>query len=669
MDGKAEATHSHADATDSTSGFMSASDKAKLDGLENVDMTGYVKVLRNASGAVQDDKGWVGTMMITEDPLLATNFVQIRTDGDKPTFAMNTMEVNGFTDTITPDADGYMLATDKAVKSYVDANKTVVTVDSSLSDSSTNPVQNKVIKAAIDGKADVAHNHDGIYANASHTHDAADVTTGTFDAARIPTITDAKIQGMSASKLTGTIPTDNLPSYVDDVVEYDKQASFPPTGEAGKIYVDTTTNKTYRWSGSSYVEISASLALGTTSSTAFRGDYGNAAYQHAVTNKGSEFASGLYKITTNAEGHVTAATAVVKDDITALGIPGEDTNTTYENATSSTDGLMSAADKAKLDSIADGADKLPEGGTEGQVLTKTADGEEWADAVIPEVEHATAETYGTVKLISDNDLERYFGSESVTVTGTETRTVNTNNSSCSGNEVTISFALNPGTTPITADEVLATVDSKYAPKEDVSFSVRFGSVPMVVSVNCKITTSGDIVATEEKTPSGNGVFSCSYIIDTLFDTTIPTVSQLKDATSSKLEVTDNDFVVKNGENLDKVVVGTDASYVEVSTLGLGTSSLTSVSGELEATIGTSNSFLKYSYMNLKSANGNAIKLNVNDDETRITVGDKEVTSITDTIEASPEGNALVTDKAVADYVVAKVTFASDEDFKAYMGIS
>lgn len=59
MDGKAEATHSHADATNSTSGFMSASDKAKLDGLENVDMTGYVKVLRNASGAVQDDECWV----------------------------------------------------------------------------------------------------------------------------------------------------------------------------------------------------------------------------------------------------------------------------------------------------------------------------------------------------------------------------------------------------------------------------------------------------------------------------------------------------------------------------------------------------------------------------------------------------------------------------------
>ena len=161
---------------------------------------------------------------------------------------------------------------------------------------------------------------------------------------------------MSASKLTGTIPQANLPSYVDDVLEYNGKSTFPKSGESGKIYVDTSTNKTYRWSGSGYTEISASLALGTTSSTAFRGDYGNTAYQHA-TAKGSAFASGLYKITTNAQGHVTAATAVTKSDITALGIPGQDTNTTYGVASSSANGLMSAADKAKLDGIASGANK------------------------------------------------------------------------------------------------------------------------------------------------------------------------------------------------------------------------------------------------------------------------------------------------------------------------
>ena len=140
--------------------------------------------------------------------------------------------------------------------------------------------------------------------------------------------------GLAELDANGLVPSSQLPSYVDDVVEYSALSSFPATGETGKIYVDTTTKKIYRWSGTTYVEISASLALGTTSSTAFRGDYGNSAYAHAVTKKGSEFASGLYKITTNSEGHVTAATAVVKADITALGIPGSDTTYTSKDAAS-----------------------------------------------------------------------------------------------------------------------------------------------------------------------------------------------------------------------------------------------------------------------------------------------------------------------------------------------
>ena len=208
---------------------------------------------------------------------------------------------------------------------------------------------------SVNGSGNVSWSLDEIgAAPKTHTHSASQITSGTLDAARIPTITDGKIQSVSATKLTGLIPTANLPGYVDDVVEYEGQEAFPKPGETGKIYVDTATNRTYRWGGSEYVEISASLALGTTSSTAFRGDWGQTAYSHAQA-KGSAFASGLYKITTNAQGHVTAATAVTKSDITALGIPGQDTNTTYSAATTSTAGLMSASDKAKLDGIASNA--------------------------------------------------------------------------------------------------------------------------------------------------------------------------------------------------------------------------------------------------------------------------------------------------------------------------
>ena len=72
------------------------------------------------------------------------------------------------------------------------------------------------------------------------------------------------------------IPNSYLPSYVDDVLEYATLSNFPTTGEAGKIYVDKATNKTYRWSGSQYTEISSSLALGTTTGTAFDGGKGQA---------------------------------------------------------------------------------------------------------------------------------------------------------------------------------------------------------------------------------------------------------------------------------------------------------------------------------------------------------------------------------------------------------
>lgn len=93
-----------------------------------------------------------------------------------------------------------------------------------------------------------------------------------------------KANGYASLDSTGKVPSGQLPSYVDDVLEYSSITNFPATGETGKIYVATTTNITYRWSGSGYVEISQSLALGETSSTAYRGDRGKVAYDH-TSNK------------------------------------------------------------------------------------------------------------------------------------------------------------------------------------------------------------------------------------------------------------------------------------------------------------------------------------------------------------------------------------------------
>lgn len=111
---------------------------------------------------------------------------------------------------------------------------------------------------------DDSHNH--IISNIDNLQSSLD--------AKLNTSLKGAANGLAELDSSGKVPSSQLPSYVDDVLEYNGKSSFPSSGETGKIYVDTSTNLTYRWSGSAYVEISASLALGTTSSTAYAGDKG-----------------------------------------------------------------------------------------------------------------------------------------------------------------------------------------------------------------------------------------------------------------------------------------------------------------------------------------------------------------------------------------------------------
>jgi hypothetical protein len=102
--------------------------------------------------------------------------------------------------------------------------------------------------------------------------------------------------GVATLDNDGKVPASQLPSYIDDVIEgyyhdgafYEDSAytvEIPP--ESGKVYVDNTTNLTYRWSGTAYVKIASDLALGETESTAYRGDRGKAAYDHSRLTSGN----------------------------------------------------------------------------------------------------------------------------------------------------------------------------------------------------------------------------------------------------------------------------------------------------------------------------------------------------------------------------------------------
>lgn len=139
------------------------------------------------------------------------------------------------------------------------------------------------------GAAAANHSHD--YAASAHSHAQSEIS-GLISAlqAKAESTHDhtlAQIVGLvaalaaKADLVDGKVPADQLPGFVDDVVEYAAVSNFPATGESGKIYVATGTNKSYRWSGTAYVEIAGGVALGETSATAYRGDRGKTAYDHS----------------------------------------------------------------------------------------------------------------------------------------------------------------------------------------------------------------------------------------------------------------------------------------------------------------------------------------------------------------------------------------------------
>jgi hypothetical protein len=76
-------------------------------------------------------------------------------------------------------------------------------------------------------------------------------------ATRVPASEKGAVNGVATLDDAGKVPATQLPSYVDDVLEYANLAAFPATGETGKIYVALDTNKTYRWSGSAYIFITS----------------------------------------------------------------------------------------------------------------------------------------------------------------------------------------------------------------------------------------------------------------------------------------------------------------------------------------------------------------------------------------------------------------------------
>lgn len=191
--------------------------------------------------------------------------------------------------------------------------------------------------------------------------------------------TKGKANGLASLDDSGKVPSTQLPSYVDDVLEFTQLNQLPKPGESGKIYVVTSTNLQYRWSGSNYVEISKSLALGETSSTAYPGDKGKATTD--VVNSLSDnlvndvlvsqsdknsVSLTIKSITKNpvkknkelllVDGEpilLTDNTPILLADNVNDGLydQADDKLITINQASSFTAGVMSASDKTKLDGL------------------------------------------------------------------------------------------------------------------------------------------------------------------------------------------------------------------------------------------------------------------------------------------------------------------------------
>lgn len=233
-----------------------------------------------------------------------------------------------------------------------------------VQDAKANKTQEQLNQEALN-KAAIAAAH---IANTENPHSVNKSQVGLGNVsndAQVKRSEMGKPLGVATLDGLGRVPSAQLPSYVDDVLEYDTKDEFPKYGETGKIYVSTDTNLTYRWTGTQYTEISTSIALGETDSTAYPGNKGKElegrldqmASDYIKKQEGStdvqiadgstlsigKFMGNLVYDSTTGElfiGHPSTIGTDITTDVISL-----------PEATEDTAGLLSASDKSKINSL------------------------------------------------------------------------------------------------------------------------------------------------------------------------------------------------------------------------------------------------------------------------------------------------------------------------------
>jgi hypothetical protein len=175
---------------------------------------------------------------------------------------------------VTVDADGLTKKSSALKTSYDSAVTWISTNGTNLIDHLSNIANPHNVTKTQVGLSNVDNTSDVLKPVSTATQTALNL--------KLDTSLKGSANGLAELDSNGFVVNTQLPSYVDDVLEFANLAGFPATGESGKIYIAIDTNKTYRWSGTTYAVISESLALGETSATAYRGDRGKIAYDHTL---------------------------------------------------------------------------------------------------------------------------------------------------------------------------------------------------------------------------------------------------------------------------------------------------------------------------------------------------------------------------------------------------
>ena len=314
-------------ASQSNAGFMAASDKVKLD----VTLPNDIKAEEDARKAA--DSTLQGNIDSSNSDLNS----KITAETERATQAENTITTN-------------YKAADSTLQSNINNEATTRSEADDVLDS-------KISKEVSDRTQAVSTLQGSLDTEIARATKAEQDITSAYEAAdtalqnNINAINNSKgvANGIATLDQNGLVPSSQLPSYVDDVIEVSTFSALPNTGESGKIYITQDTNLTYRWSGTAYVEISQSLALGETSSTAYAGDKGK-----ATTDKVNRMSN---KVTVGPNSVESAADNVKLWYVTHKTSTNEDSQDshTISAATTTQAGVMTAADKTKLNGLKDQA--------------------------------------------------------------------------------------------------------------------------------------------------------------------------------------------------------------------------------------------------------------------------------------------------------------------------